>query len=265
MEIIGYILAILIGLSTGLIGAGGSILAIPILVYFLGIEASVTAPAYSLFVVGFASLVGIILKSRKQEVNYKLAFFFGVPTVISIYLTRKYLIPFIPENLFSYADFEMTKRILIMGLFSIIMMLVAYTMIKGREEAMDIELNKKNHVLNFFGGIGIGSLSGLVGAGGGFIIIPALIRLGNLKMRAAIGTSLAIIFINSVFGFAGSMGTIEIDWSVLWPFTILAVGGIFIGNWLSTKIDGKQLKKSFGWFVLIMGVLIFIKELIFNL
>lgn len=264
MEIIGYILAVSIGISSGLIGAGGSILAIPILVYLLGVEAAVTAPAYSLFVVGAASLIGTIIKSKKQEVNFKTAFFFGIPTIISIFLTRKYLVPLIPENIFSLGSFDLTNRIMIMGIFSIIMICSAILMIRERTKINDLKINKKNRVLNFFGGLGIGCLTGLVGAGGGFIIIPALTKLGNLKMKVAVGTSLAIISMNSFFGFMGSIGAITIDWKMLLPFTGLAILGIFIGQKLSSKINGNQLKKGFGWFVLIMGAYIFIKELFFN-
>lgn len=264
MEILGYILAILIGVSSGVIGAGGSILAIPILVYLMGIEAAVAAPAYSLFVVGFSSLIGTIIKSRKQQVNFKTALFFGIPTIISIFLTRKFLVPLIPESLFFVGDFEFTNRILIMGIFSVIMIVSATTMIRGRSEIIDLELKKKNHFLNFIGGLGIGGLTGLVGAGGGFIIIPALTKLGNLKMKVAIGTSLAIIAMNSFFGFLGSIHSTNINWQVLIPFTGLAVVGIFIGNKLSSKIKGNLLKKGFGWFVLVMGTYIFIKELFFN-
>lgn len=264
MELLGYILAILIGVSSGLIGAGGSILAIPILVYLMGIEAAVTAPAYSLFVVGFSSLIGAIIKSRKQQVNFKTALFFGIPTIISIFLTRKFLVPLIPESLFFVGDFEFTNRVLIMVIFSVIMIISATTMIKGRPNIINLELKKKNHFLNFVGGLGIGALTGLVGAGGGFIIIPALTKLNHLKMKVAIGTSLLIIAMNSFFGFLGSINTTTIEWKLLLPFTGLAVGGIFIGNKISSKVNGEQLKKGFGWFVLVMGAYILIKELFFN-
>lgn len=264
MEIIGYILAVLVGISSGLIGAGGSILAIPILVYLMGVEAAVTAPAYSLFVVGSASLIGTIIKSRKQQVNFKTALLFGIPTIISIFLTRKFLVPLIPESLFFIGDFELTNRILILVLLSIIMIGSALIMIKGNAEFSDVIVKKNNRVLNFVSGLCIGCLTGIVGAGGGFIIIPALTKLNNLKMKVAVGTSLAIISMNSFFGFLGSINTITIDWKLLIPFTLLAVGGIFIGQKMSSKVNGDQLKKGFGWFVLIMGGYIFIKELFFN-
>jgi len=264
LEIIGFILAIFVGVSSGLIGAGGSILAIPILVYLMGVEAAVTAPAYSLFVVGFASFVGTIIKSRQQQVNFKAALFFGIPTIISIFLTRKFLVPLIPESIFFIGDFELTNRILILGIFSIIMIGSALIMIKGETELKELNVKKKNRVINFVGGLCIGCLTGVVGAGGGFVIIPALTKLNNLKMKVAVGTSLAIISMNSFFGFLGSINTIVIDWKLLLPFTLLAVGGIFIGQKLSSKVNGEQLKKGFGWFVLVMGTYIFIKEIFFN-
>lgn len=264
MEILAYILAILIGLSLGLIGGGGSILTVPILVYILGIEAAETAPAYSLFVVGFSSFIGVILKARQKEVDFKTALFFGLPTIIAIFLTRKFLVPAIPENIFTSINFELSKRVFIMGIFSIIMMIAAIIMIKGRAatESIENELNKKNHITNFLGGFGIGGITGLVGAGGGFMIIPALIKIGNLNMKTAIGTSLTIITMNSFFGFLGSIGTVELDFKLLIPFTALSGIGIFIGSILSKKIDGSKLKKGFGYFVLVMGVFILIKEMI---
>jgi len=262
MEILAYILAILIGLSLGLIGGGGSILTVPILVYILGIEAAETAPAYSLFVVGFSSFIGVILKAKQKEVNFKTAFIFGIPTIIAIFLTRKYLVPAIPDSIFNIANFELSKRIFIMVLFSIIMIIAAIIMIKGRKgiEAAEKEFSKKNHIINFSGGFGIGGITGLVGAGGGFMIIPALIKIGHLNMKTAVGTSLTIITMNSFFGFLGSVGSVEINWQLLIPFTTLAAFGIFIGSYLSKKIDGSKLKKGFGYFVLVMGIFILIKE-----
>jgi uncharacterized membrane protein YfcA len=171
-------------------------------------------------------------------------------------------VPAIPDNLFSIANFELSKRIFIMGIFSIIMIIASIIMIKGRKGIAPVEkqLNKKNHITNFFGGFGIGGITGLVGAGGGFMIIPALIKIGNLNMKTAVGTSLTIITMNSFFGFLGSMGSVEMNWELLIPFTSLAIIGIFIGSYLSKKIDGSKLKKGFGYFVLVMGIFILIKE-----
>lgn len=264
MEIVGYIGALIVGITLGLIGAGGSILTVPIFVYLFGIEAAVTAPAYSLFVVCVSSSIGTFIKSRQKEVNFKTAFFFGVPTIIAIYLTRKFLVPILPNIFLSIGDFELTKRFVIMGLFSVVMIGAALIMIKGSKKINEIKLLKKNHFLNFLGGLGIGSLSGIVGAGGGFMIIPALLKLGNLTMKTAIGTSLAIIAINTFFGFIGSIGSITIQWQILLTFTAIAAVGILVGNLLGKKINGSKLKKGFGYFVLILGLLILLKETIIN-
>lgn len=260
MEILGYIAAILIGLSLGLIGGGGSILTVPILVYLLGIEAADTAPAYSLFVVGTASLIGAIIKHKQGFVDLKTALIFGLPAIVAVYVTRRFLVPEIPNEIFTTANFIFTKRIFVMGLFAILMILASVSMIKGRKEIVQNEERKFNYPLILIEGGLVGILTGLVGAGGGFIIIPALVILSNLPMKKAIGTSLAIIAAKSLLGFLGDLSIISIDWKLLLSFTALAVAGIFIGNQLSHKIDGTKLKKGFGYFVLIMGIIIIIKE-----
>jgi len=260
LEILGYISAILIGLSLGLIGGGGSILTVPILVYLLGIEAAETAPAYSLFVVGTASLIGAIIKHKQGFVDMKTAIIFGLPAIVAVYATRRFLVPAIPDEFFTIDNFIFTKRLFVMGLFAVLMILASVSMIKGRKEIVQAEEQKFNYPLILIEGVLVGVLTGLVGAGGGFIIIPALVMLSNLPMKKAIGTSLVIIAAKSLFGFVGDLSVIEIDWKLLLGFTTLAVVGIFIGNKLSHKIDGSKLKKGFGWFVLVMGIVILIKE-----
>lgn len=260
MEILGYISAILIGLSLGLIGGGGSILTVPILVYLLGIEAAETAPAYSLFVVGISSLIGGAIKHKHGFVDVKTAVIFGLPAILAVYATRRFLVPEIPDEIFTTNNFIFTKRIFVMGLFAILMILASVSMIKGRKEVVQVETRKFNYPLILIEGILVGIVTGLVGAGGGFIIIPALVVLSNLPMKKAIGTSLVIIAAKSLFGFLGDLSVIPIDWKLLLGFTSLAVIGIFIGHQLSHKIDGSKLKKGFGWFVLVMGIIILFKE-----
>ncbi len=262
MEYLGYFLAILVGLCSGLIGAGGSILTIPILVYVLGVEAAVTAPAYSLFIVGFASFIGTFLKNKKNEVNFKAALFFGIPTIIGIYITRKFGVPLIPDVLFEVNSFMLTKRLLIMGVFAIIMIAAAIIMIRGPLNVNSNKTSKNINITSFIGGLIVGGLSGLVGAGGGFLIIPALIKFKKMDMKIAIGTSLAIITLNSFFGFVGSIGTTTINWQMLLIFTAIATLGIVIGNQFSKKVNSQNLKKGFGWFVLFMGAFIILKEII---
>ena len=260
MEILGYISAILIGLSLGLIGGGGSNLTVPILVYLLGIEAADTAPAYSLFVVGTASLIGATIKYKQGFVDVKTAVIFGLPAIVAVYITRRFLIPEIPDEIFTTENYIFTKRIFVMGLFSVLMILASVSMIRLRKEIVQAEKRTFNYPLILIEGVLVGVLTGLVGAGGGFIIIPALVMLSNLSMKKAIGTSLAIIAAKSLFGFLGDLSVITIDWKLLLSFTSLAVAGIFIGNQLSHKVDGSKLKKGFGWFVLVVGIIILFKE-----
>lgn len=263
-DILGYFGALLIGVVLGLIGGGGSILTVPILVYLMYIE-PVTATAYSLFVVGFASLVGTGRNLQNGLVDYKTALTFATPAVISIFSTRKFILPAIPENILSFDGFTLTKDIGIMVFFAVLMLAASFTMIKDSKVLLknkaDKAIRSTNYPILMFLGILTGLLTGLVGAGGGFIIIPILVLIAGMSMKKAVGTSLFIIALNSLLGFLGDLGHSKMDWQFLLTFTAIAVVGIFIGLWLNTFIDGKKLKKGFGWFVLIMGIYIIIKEL----
>ena len=245
MEIIGYIASLVIGISLGLIGGGGSILTVPVLVYLFGVE-PVLATAYSLFIVGLSSLVGAVPKYKQGMVNLKTALM-------------------IPKEVFTIGDFVVTKSILMMVLFAILMVFASVSMIRDKkknEETGNGE-QKFNYPLILLEGAVVGLLTGLVGAGGGFLIIPALVLLSKLPMKQAVGTSLLIIAAKSLIGFTGDLSNYTMDWKLLLTVTALAIGGIFIGDILSKKIDGNKLKKGFGWFVLIMGIYIIVKELFF--
>lgn len=263
IALVGYAAAIIIGVSLGLIGGGGSILTVPVLVYILGID-PVLATAYSLFVVGSTSLVGSFTYMRKQLVDYKTALVFAVPTFIAVFLTRKFVVPSLPDPLFAMGEMQVTKSIGIMVFFAIIMLAASYSMIKGSGKKDSEEENevKFNIPLIAVEGLVVGLITGLVGAGGGFLIIPALVLLAKLPMKMAVGTSLLIIAAKSLIGFLGDVSNQVIDWNMLLIFTGLSIVGIFIGSSLSKKINEKALKKGFGWFVLIMGVYIIFKELI---
>lgn len=264
IEIFGYSASILIGVSLGLIGGGGSILTLPVLVYLLGFS-PVLSTAYSLFIVGTTSFVGSVNYMRKGLVNYKAALVFAVPSFISVFLTRKYLIPAIPNSLFTIAGFEVTKDIGIMLFFAVVMLAASYSMIKDKNKENDeTEELKFNYPLIGFEGAVVGVLTGIVGAGGGFLIIPALVLLARLPMKMAVGTSLLIIAAKSLIGFIGDISNNKMDWSFLIQFTMLSVIGIFIGTYLSRFIEGEKLKKSFGWFVLVMGIYIITKEILFK-
>ncbi len=265
MELTGYILAAFVGISLGLIGSGGSILTVPILVYVMGVN-PVLATAYSLFIVGATSLVGGVQSAFQKKADFKTVFIFGIPSIVAVYATRMWLVPLIPSELFSIGSLVITKSIGIMLLFAIVMILASVSMIRPGKN-MDIDESepmKYNYPLILVEGTIVGLLTGLVGAGGGFLIIPALVILAHMPMKLAVGTSLFIIAAKSLIGFMGDLqGSQVIDWKLLSTFTGLAIVGIFVGIFLSKKISGDKLKKSFGWFVLVMGVYIIIKEIFF--
>lgn len=260
LEIFGYIGALFIGIVLGLIGGGGSILTVPVLVYLLFVN-PITATAYSLFVVGVSALVGAISNIKKGLVDFKTALVFSIPAFIAVYITRRYLVPAIPDSLFVVNDFEVTKNIGIMVFFAIIMLAASISMIRNKKPEPDADtVVTYNYPLILVEGFMVGILTGIVGAGGGFLIIPALVLLAKLSMKKAVATSLLIIAVKSLIGFIGDIETLEIDWNFLLLFTGISVVGMFIGIWLNTFIDGKKLKNGFGWFVLIMAIYIIIKE-----
>ena len=261
MEIIGYIASIFIGIALGLIGGGGSILTVPVLFYLFAVD-TVTATAYSLFIVGITSAVGTISYFKKGLVNIKTAIVFGIPSIIAVFLTRAYLVPAIPKEVFSIGDFIVTKGILMMLVFAVMMIAASYSMIKkDKKQPNENEGEQKfNYPIILVEGAIVGMLTGLVGAGGGFLIIPALVILSKLPMKEAIGTSLVIIAAKSLIGFFGEGSDTVIDWSLLTKVSAFAIVGIFIGTMLSKKIDGAKLKPAFGWFVLVMGIYIIVKE-----
>ena len=263
MEIAGYIASVIIGIALGLIGGGGSILTVPVLVYLFGID-PVIATAYSLFIVGTTSLVGAIPKYRQGLVNLKRAVIFGIPSIMAVFITRKFLVPLIPHHIFNAGSFEITKPILIMVLFAILMVAAAYSMIKNGENENDgTQPQTFNYPMIILEGAVVGILTGFVGAGGGFLIIPALVLFSKLPMKLAVGTSLVIIAAKSLIGFTGDLSHYDMDWKLLLIVTAAAVFGIFIGNAINKKMPAERLKKWFGWFVLIMGIYIIVKELFF--
>lgn len=263
MEIAGYIAAVLIGISLGLIGGGGSILTMPVLVYLFRISPSL-ATSYSLFVVGSTSLVGAFNNYKKGFVSIRTALLFGLSSIATVFFTRKFIVPILPKE-FKIGSITISESVFIMGLFAVLMVAASISMIKDKtKEQCDVIKDSKIRNLSklFFYGIAIGIITGVLGAGGGFLLIPTLVLLGNIPMKEAIGTSLLIIALNSLIGFIGDIGHYQIDWLFLLKITAIAVAGIFAGTYLNKKISGEKLKKSFGWFVLIMGVYILLKELL---
>jgi uncharacterized membrane protein YfcA len=261
-EILGYIGALFVGLVLGLIGGGGSILTVPILVYLIGLN-PIVATAYSLFVVGMTSVFGAVQNYKKGFVDLKTAVIFAIPAFIVVYLTRRLLVPIIPDVVFTVGHFEVTNNIFIMIFFAIVMVLASFSMISGKKTVSTSEVQpiKYNYPLIAFEGTIIGVFSGIVGAGGGFLIIPTLVLLAKLPMKKAIGTSLCVVAVNSLFGFLGDLSNFQIDWKFLLTFTGISILGILLGIYLSKFISGHRLKKGFGYFTLIMAFYIIYKEL----
>ncbi len=266
LEIFGYLSALVIGLSLGLIGGGGSILTVPALVYLFGI-APVMATAYSLFVVGTTSLAGSWSFYKRDLVSLKTAFIFGLPAVVMVFITRKYIVPAIPDQLFSLGEMLITKDVFLMVVFALLMVFASYSMIRSGRLVKEVddtmqEKQKFNYAGILIEGTVVGLLTGLVGAGGGFLIIPALVLFSKLNMKMAVGTSLVIIAAKSLIGFLGDIANYEIDWGFLTIFTGISIVGISIGSALSKKVAAEKLKKAFGWFVLLMGIYILLEELV---
>ncbi len=264
IEVIGYIFAVIIGLILGLMGGGGSIITVPVLVYIMALN-PVTATAYSLFIVGTTSAFGTIQNLKNKLVDIKTSLMFALPSLVGVYLSRKYVIPAIPETLLTVGEFELHKGMFLMVLFAIVMLLAAKSMLKTRAEE-DIlqtkpEATSTEIAISLFQVFLIGILVGLIGAGGGFLFIPMLVFITKLPMKTAVATSLFIIAINSLIGFIGDIGSTEIDWPFLLKFSFFSIIGIFLGIYLNKFINEKQLKKGFGYFVLLMSVVIFVKEL----
>lgn len=260
MIVAGYLASVLIGISLGLIGGGGSILTVPVMVYLFGIEAT-RATVYSLFVVGLTSATGSVSYFRKGLADMRTALVFGLPSVAAVYTTRTWVVPAIPAHIATIGSFAITKDMLLMLLFAVLMIFASASMIrKGKGETETTEQGGYNYPVLIGQGLFVGTLTGLIGAGGGFLIIPALVNLLKMPMKKAVGTSLVIIAINSGTGFLFSLSRTVINWPLLLSVAAIAIGGILAGSMLAARIDGKRLKPAFGWFVLIMGVYILIKE-----
>jgi uncharacterized membrane protein YfcA len=260
MEIAGFIAAFVIGISLGLIGGGGSILTIPVLVYLFHIQPTI-ATGYSLFIVGISSLAGAYNSYRNGNIHFKAVLYFGISSIITVVLIRRLLIPIIPEYFFRLGKIEVTHSLLTMVLLALVMIMASFKMIF---KAPPINTNK-NYSMPYgsaiLRGIQIGILTGFLGAGGGFLIIPVLIFSFQLPMKKAIGSSLLIIALNALFGFVSDLSQNDIHWKLLLIITLNAVIGTFIGNAIGLKISGEKLKKGFGIFVLIAGIYIILHEL----
>lgn len=260
--IVGYLAAAFIGLALGMTGGGGAILTVPVLVYLFGLSPGL-ATSYSLFVVGSTSLAGAAGNFRRRLVDLRTALLFGLPSVFTVFTARKFLLPAIPDVLLHSGDFTLTKDVATMILFALLMIAAAFFMLKpealpaGRPAA---PVCGKCRLVVY--GVGLGLITGLLGAGGGFLLIPALVILVKLPMKTAVGTSLLIIAVNSLAGFAGDLGHYDTDWLFLLGLTAIAVAGILAGGRLARNIPAVWLKRVFGLLVLITGTYILIREIL---
>ena len=260
MELLGYIMALFIGISLGLFGGGGSILAVPVLAYLFLLDEKL-ATAYSLFIVGFAALVGGIKQNINNNVDWITAVVFGIPALIGVWIVRHYVIPELPDVLFDIGDFAISRRMGMFGVFIVLMVAAALSMLKENTRKGGSGDISYNYPLILIEGLIVGTVTGLVGAGGGFLIIPALVVLTNLDIKKAIGTSLVIIALKSILGFFLADALImSIDWNFLIVFTSITIIGIFLGVYIGNFIDGNKLKKGFGYFILAMSIFMFIIE-----
>lgn len=259
--ILGYIGALFVGITLGLIGSGGSILSLPIFVYLFGLN-PIIASAYSLFTVGITSLIGSIKNIKYKLIDINTVLYFSLSAALSVYITRKYLIELIPDEIISIGNLIITKEKFLMLFFSLLIYFAGIAMIKKRiDKRQNLRRKSKyDKVLILVEGAVVGVVTGLVGAGGGFIIIPVLVLFSKLNMKNAIATSLVIISIKSLIGFIGDIENHNIDYEFLITFSLISILGIYIGQALGLKIDGRKLKKGFGYFILIIGICIVIKE-----
>jgi uncharacterized protein len=266
MELIGYLCALLVGISLGSLGMGGSILTIPIMIYIMKVT-PVDATGYSLFVVGVTSAIGCAKYIKHKMVDVKKAILFAIPSIVAVFIFRLYIMPLIPGVIYTSSSFVLTKDLMIILLFSLLMIIIAYNMIRNSRYSDVIVAQDKwtDYLWLFFLGLFSGVLTGLIGVGGGFIILPALVLLAKVPVRMGIGTSLLIIAVNSFIGFTGEMllRHEEIDFTFLIIFAFFSACGVFIGFRWAARAATKNLKKIFGWLVLLIGICIFISELFF--
>ncbi len=260
--ILGWLGSLLMGMVLGLVGGGGSILTVPILVYLMEVK-PVLATSYSLFVVGTTALIGTLLYIREKLVDYRMGMVFATPAFLGVFLVRRFGIPAIPEELGTFGSVVFSRDMLVMVVFAAIMILASVSMLRKSKTNTVSGTQKFNYPLIAGEGLLVGGVTGFVGAGGGFLIIPALVVLARLPMKVAVGTSLMIIAVKSLFGFVGDLGAQEIQWGFLALFSGLAAVGLLLGVRLSRKIPGEQLQPAFGWFVMVMGIAILIRETVF--
>ncbi len=264
MFALGLFASFIMGTVLSLLGAGGSILTLPILVYLFKIN-TIEATSYSLLLVGMTALFGSVTYFKTKKIDLKVGIIFGIPSIFGVILARKVLVPYLPDQ-FLFLGFEITKSFIIMVLFALLMIMSATLMIRNRKLAF--EKTKKSteferSVIIVLEGLIVGQLTGFVGAGGGFLIIPALVLLTGLEMKTAIGTSLFIIAIKSLMGFGSDvLSGFQTDWTFVLYVIMCTIVGVVSGSLLSKKFSDNKLKMAFGYMTLIIGAYIIIEQLV---
>lgn len=265
IELTGYLATVLIGISLGFIGAGGSILCVPVMVYLFSIK-PMEASSYSLFIVGMSSAVGVFTNSRKRLVQFNIALTMGLFSIAGVFVTRSLIMPAIPSNLGTVGHYAIKKSFASMVLFALLMLCASYSMTRDAVMKNSRQENgkQKNIIKLSLCGIAIGFTAGLSGIGGGFLLIPSLVLFAGLPMKEAVATSLLIITMNCIIGFVTDANHFSFDWNFLLKLTAFAVLGIVTGIFLSRKMQSLDLKKIFGWLVMVIGSSILIKEFLYS-
>ncbi len=255
MEFFGFVLFLLMGLTLGLIGAGGSILTIPILVYVYKMPVLLSS-TYSLFIVGWSACLGML--RYKNAIAFNKAFLFAIPSLTGVFISRFYFVPLLPEYILT-----LSRDSFLLFLLSIVMLLAALLMVSDRPPKKahpTLTLPTILSIVCF--GTSLGMLVGLLGTGGGFLIIPTLVLLLGVEMNQAVATSLFIIMLNSAIGFFADHQSLDItQYKKLFFFTALAMCGMWVGTLLSPKTSNEKLRKRFGYFIAVVALLIAAKEL----
>lgn len=262
MQVIGWASMWLVGVTLGLIGGGGSILTVPILVYLFHLDPA-QATGYSLFIVGATSLAGAIAHATEGNVAARAATAFALPSLVAVYLMRRFVVPALPAVFVVSPGLVVSRNTVLMLGFTVVMAFAAVVMIRRRTGAETPASTARWPVLSVLGVV-VGAVAGFFGAGGGFLIVPALALIAGLPMQLAIGTSLAIISVQSLAGFIGVVQTApQVEWPLVFSLSSVALTGMALGFALCRRAYGAQLRVVFGWFVLAMSVLIALRETVF--
>jgi len=264
MVTLGFILALCMGLILGLLGGGGSILTVPILVYFFDVSATL-ATGYSLFIVGVTSVIATFRYRQKNLLDIRVAILFSIPSIVGVLMSRLWILPKVPSTLHMMGT-SISKDQLILLVFSLLILVIAFFMFKSKDPVEEeTQSGSKTRLSLLFIGIEgflVGIITGFVGAGGGFMIVPALTLFARLPLKKAIATSLLIISAKSIVGFLGDVVSgVVFEWQFLLLIVFMTLTGTVVGTQLSNAIEAHHLRRGFAYFIVVMGILIIVKEL----